>query len=126
MSPAPAFLSFRPKASGASADAGPRSIRPWVSIVLAVVGTGGCGTVAIESASRLASSIRSGNESIAQRLTVIEGKLDAWREEQHQAKARMGTVDRELDRQANYLRQLETLIETRGKEDARIRYSRDR
>lgn len=81
-----------------------------VAIVSGILGTGGCSAV-LASAGQLISSVNSGNALVAQRLATIESKLDSWRDEQHETKARINELAREADRSRNQVRQLETLVE---------------
>lgn len=73
----------------------PRRRSPaWIVPVLAaLLGTGGCGAI-VTAAAQVAGAIRAGDAAVAQRLETIEGKLDGYRDDQADLRARVGGVER--------------------------------
>ena len=82
---------------------------PWLAwarfgsgILAAVVATV-LGAVVVQT-------ITASNQAVAQRLTVIESKLDGWRDEQHSARARVEALERDREAVRSNLRALDDLV----------------
>jgi septation ring formation regulator EzrA len=85
-------------------------------VFAALLGTGGCGTLAV-AAVQAASSVA----AVSRRLDSIEAKLDAWRDEQHESKARVGELARDGEARASNARALDSRIDSLSRDLSRCR-----